>query len=242
MTLHICHLWPDAFSANGSAGNLRCLSRRLAWRGLEFSVSELPLDAPDEPDWENIDLLYLGSGPVSSSPALRNAVSRLTDGLRTYIENGGVCLAVCEGLELMGKSIDLHGETLPGLGILDMDTVYADRRTVGDYAFDAGEELGILYGFSNRAGLLRTPASLPPLGTILYGTGDREDAAEGVHYRNLYGCHAHGPLLPKNPVLTDTLLLTALRRHDPDFPALVPLDDSPANNARAFIADRLQKH
>ena len=58
----------------------------------------------------------------------------------------------------------------------------------------------------------------------------------------MYTKKRNGPLLPKNPVLTDTLLLTALRRHDPDFPALVPLDDSPANNARAFIADRLQKH
>ncbi|HET7736943.1 MAG TPA: hypothetical protein VFK32_00060, partial [Tepidiformaceae bacterium] len=53
-----------------------------------------------------------------------------------------------------------------------------------------------------------------------------EDGTEGARYRNAIGTYLHGSLLPKNPALTDELLLAALRRrYGPDID-LPPIDDT----------------
>jgi CobQ-like glutamine amidotransferase family enzyme len=48
----------------------------------------------------------------------------------------------------------------------------------------------------------------------------------------------HGSLLPKNPWLTDQLILNALRRVDDAF-ELEPLDDGTERSAFASVAGRI---
>src|SRR5947208_3431226 len=82
-----------------------------------------------------------------------------------------------------------------------------------------------LVGFENHGGRTRLGPNARPLGTVVTGFGNNgEDRTEGAVSRNVYGTYLHGPLLPKNPALTDHLLTLALRsRHGPI--ALASLDD-----------------
>jgi hypothetical protein len=88
-------------------------------------------------------------------------------------------------------------------------------------------------GFENHGGRTYL-GDTKPLGEVVVGFGNNgEDGTEGARRLNAYGTYLHGSLLPKNPWLTDQLILNALRRVDDGF-ELEPLDD--AAERRAFEA------
>ena len=64
------------------------------------------------------------------------------------------------------------------------------------------------------------------------------DGTEGARRLNAYGTYLHGSLLPKNPWLTDQLILNALRRVGESF-ELEPLDDTAEHAASGAIAARI---
>ena len=43
MEIKICHLYPDVLNLYGDRGNIRCLVKRLEWRGIDTLVKELPI-------------------------------------------------------------------------------------------------------------------------------------------------------------------------------------------------------
>ena len=43
MELKICHMYPDVLNLYGDRGNVICMTRRLQWRGIEASVTRLPI-------------------------------------------------------------------------------------------------------------------------------------------------------------------------------------------------------
>ena len=65
-----------------------------------------------------------------------------------------------------------------------------------------------------------------------------EDGPGGARRKNAYGTYLHGSLLPKNPWLTDQLILNALRRVDESF-ELEPLDDAAERVAFESVAARI---
>src|SRR3712207_9050709 len=66
---------------------------------------------------------------------------------------------------------------------------------------------------------------LDPRASVREGHGNNgKHGTKGARRKNAYGTYLHGSLLPKNPWLTDQLILNALRRVDDSF-ELEPLDD-----------------
>lgn len=80
------------------------------------------------------------------------------------------------------------------------------------------------------------------MGRVVSGFGNNgEDGHEGAVYRNAVGCYLHGSLLPKNPWLTDSLLLAGLRRRCGDDVDLKPLDDTLEEQAHRAVIDRIRR-
>jgi CobQ-like glutamine amidotransferase family enzyme len=74
---------------------------------------------------------------------------------------------------------------------------------------------------------------------VVVGFGNNgRDGTEGARRLNAYGTYLHGSLLPKNPWLTDQLILNALRRLDENF-ELEPLDDAAERIAFESVAARI---
>ena len=94
-------------------------------------------------------------------------------------------------------------------------------------------------GFENHAG--RTViGDCTPLGKVLYGRGNTGDGGyEGVVYKNVIGSYLHGPLLPKNPEVSDWLLERALRRRYGEDVELKELSDEAELRANRNMAERL---
>ena len=60
MNITIGHLYPDLLNLYGDRGNIRCLTKRLEWRGIESNVIEYKLN--DKVDFNECDIFLLGGG------------------------------------------------------------------------------------------------------------------------------------------------------------------------------------
>ena len=127
------------------------------------------------------------------------------------------------------------------IGALDLYTVGAKERMIGNYMYQCDEtDNGIVVvGFENHSGKTYLGDKVRPMGKVLSGHGNNgEDGTEGARYKNVFATYSHGSLLPKNPKLADYILKTALKRKYPDI-SLEELDDTFENNAHDYMEKRL---
>jgi CobQ-like glutamine amidotransferase family enzyme len=142
-----------------------------------------------------------------------------------------------------------EGQKLPGIGVFDIYTRPRrgdEARLIGNVLarVRAPEEDSVVHevaGFENHGGRTELGDDTEPFADVIVGYGNNgRDGTEGARRLNAYGTYLHGSLLPKNPWLTDQLILNALRRVD-DHAELEPLDNSAERAAFASVADRLRK-
>jgi len=143
--------------------------------------------------------------------------------LRESVESGAVLFAVCAGLQLLGRVyVPISGDPIEGLGMLDLETRGGPTRFMQHAACDVelDGETSTVVGFENHSGLTQLGPDARPFGTVVLGAGNNgEDGTEGAVPADgspILSTYLHGPVLPKNPWLTDKLLALALaRRHGP---------------------------
>jgi lipid II isoglutaminyl synthase (glutamine-hydrolysing) len=140
-------------------------------------------------------------------------------------------LGVCGGYQLLGHGYALADETIPGLGLVDVETIRSEGpRLIGNVAIevDLGDDgdgspaRGVLAGFENHAGRTVLGDDARPLGRVLKGHGNTgKSGVEGVRRDGVIGTYLHGPLLPKNAWFADWLIRRALGLDE-----LAALDDT----------------
>ena len=241
MELNICHLYPDVLNLYGDRGNVMCMSRRLQWRGIGVNIKKLPIGS--DISLAGCDLVFIGGGQDFEQEVLLEDLHRGRDReIKAAIEDGVTFLTICGGYQMLGSYYETHdGQRCDFIGALDLYTVGADKRMIGNYKFKCADELGgsTVVGFENHSGKTRLGPSVKPLGTIISGFGNNgEDKTEGAHYKNVFGTYCHGPMLPKNPEFCDMLLATALERKYGCID-LAPLDDAFEHQAHEEISARL---
>lgn len=241
MELKICHLYSDVMNLSCDRGNVLALEKRLQWRGIDVATTAVNMG--EELDAAAFDLIFIGNGQAFTQPLLLEDLwDHKAAALKAAVEDGVPVLAIDGGFELLCGSCELpDGTKVTGLGILDAQVRYSQKRLVGDYIF-ACEELGInLVGFENHAGRVYLGGGVKPLGKVLVGGGNNgEDGTEGARYKNVFASYGHGCLLPKNPALADHLLKLALERKY-GAADLQPLADTYENAAHAYMEQRLLK-
>ncbi|HEY2714595.1 MAG TPA: glutamine amidotransferase [Solirubrobacterales bacterium] len=236
MELRVCALYPDQMNIYADRGNIIFLQRRCEWRGIGFSYASA---GPGEPvDASAADLFYVGGGQDRDQKMVAaDMVASKRGDLAAAVESGAVVLAVCGGYQLLGHSYQVKAETLPGLGLVDLETVREEGpRLIGNVAIevDLGPGPRVLAGFENHGGRTHLGPGVPALGRVLSGHGNNgADGREGVRRHNLIGTYLHGPLLPKNAWLADHLIALALGRRYGARPELEPLPDALEDAAHA---------
>jgi lipid II isoglutaminyl synthase (glutamine-hydrolysing) len=235
-TLRVCALYPDLLNIYADRGNLLLLERRCAWRGIGFELAGAGLGDGLDPDAH--DLIYIGGGQDRDQAlCARDMVDTKREALHAAAERGAVVFAVCGGYQLLGHGYDMGGERLPGVGLVDLETVREDGpRLIGNVAIEL-DDGQVLAGFENHGGRTRLGTATTPLGRVLRGHGnDGRSGFEGVRggrHGTVVGTYLHGPLLPKNAHFADWLTATALGLAPGE---LAPLDD--ALEAAAHAAAR----
>ena len=229
MELRLLALYPEQMNIYADRGNILFLQRRCQWRGIEFSHATAGPGERFDPAAH--DFLYLGGGQDRDQRAVAaDMVESKREALAAAAGDGAVVLAVCGGYQLLGHSYQLGEERLPGLGLLDLETVRSESpRLIGNVAIevDLGTGPQAIAGFENHGGRTHLGQGATPLGRVIKGFGNNgEDGLEGARRDNLIGTYLHGPLLPKNAWLADELISRALERRYGERPELEPLDDA----------------
>ncbi len=205
--LRLVWVYPDLLSTYGDRGNLLMLERRARLHGLAVESFELNSDqaVPRQGD------IYLLGGGEDLPQVLAARRLQADGGLAAAARGGAVIFAVCAGYQLIGTVFSgAQGESVEGLGILDLRSGRGDRRGVGEIVADVDAELGVdrLTGFENHQGVTTLGAGVRPLARVVRGVGNG-DGTEGAYAGRILGTYLHGPALVRNPGLADLLLTWA---------------------------------
>jgi len=209
-TVTIGLLLPDVLGTYSDAGNATILAQRLRWRGIPAEIRTIT--ACDVP--VTTCAVYLLGGGEDTAQQFAADWLRRHDQLRRALETSAVTLAVCAGLQILGRSMsDASGHHYPGLDLLDITTAPGRQRAVGEViATCTVPGIGSLTGFENHRGVTTLGPGTAPLGRVITGTGNGTGEGttryrtEGVFTDRIIGTYLHGPVLARNPALADHIL------------------------------------
>jgi CobQ-like glutamine amidotransferase family enzyme len=235
-TLNLGWLYPDLMGIYGDRGNIIALTKRCEWRGITVILKPVTLDSALS-ELRSADILMMGGAQDRQQTIVAKDLEKKKSILQEKIENGTPGLFICGGFQFLGKYYkESDGTVIRQLGVLDVYTENpGGKRLIGNIAVDASDFFGdktVLIGFENHGGRTKLGKEVKPLGKVLKGFGSNaEDGQEGAVYKNSIGTYLHGPILPKNPVLTDWLIQKALEKKYKEPITLAPLDDTLALKA-----------
>jgi CobQ-like glutamine amidotransferase family enzyme len=219
----------------GDDGNALVLQRRLQWYG--YDVRMIAYN-PGDTFPTDVDIILGGGGQDSGQGKIQADLQAIGPKLHDLADDGLPMLMICGLYQLFGKYFKtLSGETLDGIGILDIETHGKSERLIGNITLTS-DDFGLIYGYENHSGQTYLGNKVRPLGTVRLGAGNNTaDEHEGARYKNVIGSYLHGSLLPKNPQIADFLIETAVTRKYGTFSSDV-IDDSFASLARSAAAKR----
>ncbi len=244
--IRIVHLFPDLLNLYGDGGNVRCLAQRCRWRSIPVEIVEVKYG--DTADLSSADIVFLGGGPDREQRLAADQLLAMKGLLEDYVERDGVLLAICGGYQLLGREWLAGGESVEGLGLIDMTTkraVERKDRIIGDIVLRSAICDTPVVGYENHAGRTYLGKGVKPFGTVLSSVGrgnNDQDGHDGAWYRNVIGTYLHGTLLGKNPEVADYLLRKAYEVQAGSGDSSVELallDDAVEHAANAYMLDRL---
>ncbi len=225
--LRIAHLYPSLLNVAGDGGNLIAIARRAEWRGIPVEV--VAVEKGETPDFRKFDVVLFHGGQDVEMAVAAEDFAKKAPSLREAVDEGVLVFAVCAGLQLLGhRYISNAGEEMVGAGILDLETRGGPQRFMQHAAcevtIDGATETVV--GFENHSGLTELGPGCEAFGRVIAGAGNNgKDGLEGARAGNVFATYLHGPVLPKNPWLTDRLIEIAVSRAEGAPFTLAPLDD-----------------
>ena len=233
--INLLQLYPRDMNIYGDWGNTLTLKRRLEWHG--YGVNLLEYNPGDEFP-SDVDLIVGGGGQDSGQSRIGKDLMRIGPTLKALADDNVPMLMICGLYQQFGHYFRTRGgETIPGIGLLDIETIGGDERMIGNIV-TSSDEFGLIVGYENHSGLTTLGPDAEPLGTVIRGAGNNgKDETEGARYRNVIGTYLHGSLLPKNPKIADWLIEQAVTRKFGDFTPTV-IEDRFAEQARDIAQRR----
>jgi adenosylcobyric acid synthase len=114
--------------------------------------------------------------------------------LHAYLRRGGRVMGICAGYQMLGQRVrdpdGLDGSVrdVPGLGLLDIETVMTPRKTLREIrGIDVATGAGI-QGYEMHLGVTTGPAAASPMVRFDDGAYDGARSENG----RISGCHVHG--------------------------------------------------
>ena len=204
MTVTIVHLLPELLGTYGDRGNIEVASWRLRQRGIAHEVvtvrvgDKVPISA---------DLYFLGGGEDDAQIAARDILEH-HGAIEKALDRGGHIFAVCAGFQILGTSFPAsRNRTIAGLGILQVETLAVEIRSVGEILSSPTIPIAMLTGFENHGGQTRFLEDLQPLARVSHGVGNSVTSrVDGVVTEQIVATYMHGPAFVRNPELADWIL------------------------------------
>jgi len=228
--LVVVDLYPSLMQPEGDHGNAVALTARARRLGLAATTVVVhPGEQVPEAD------VYLLGGSEDTDLAECARRVRSDAHLPESVKRGAVVFGVGAGYSVLAHSFeDSEGDTHPGAGLLPARVQWAELAS-GPVVSCPDTELGLpaLSGYEFHHGRARLGPGASPMFALEVGTGDGASAAgtfDGCRADRVVGTWLHGPLLPRNPELSDVLL--GWCRPDRLDDSAAGLDDTLAESVR----------
>jgi len=240
--IKILYLYPDILDLYGDIGNIKVLKYRMEKRGISVIVDTYSI-GDKAPDFSSYDIVFSGGGADNEQKILSEDLVQYKDKIREAVNKGVFFLLICGSYQLFGKYYKgVDGEIIPGLEVFDYYTEAIEdrsKRCIGNIVLEIeidGEKTKII-GFENHGG--QTFDTKENFGSVLFGNGNKfGDSKEGFRINNVIGTYLHGPLLSKNPKLTDYIIKYSLERKYGEEVNLEPLNDEFEEKCREQLLSR----
>ena len=240
--IKILYLYPDILDLYGDIGNIKVLKYRMEKRGISVIVDTYSI-GDKAPDFSSYDIVFSGGGADNEQKLLSEDLVQYKDKIKEAVNKGVFFLLICGSYQLFGKYYKgVDGEIIPGLEVFDYYTEAIEdrsKRCIGNIVLEIeidGEKTKII-GFENHGG--QTFDTKENFGSVLFGNGNKfGDSKEGFRINNVIGTYLHGPLLSKNPKLTDYIIKYSLERKYGEEVNLEPLNDEFEEKCREQLLSR----
>jgi len=245
MFLNIGWLYPDLMNTYGDRGNIIALSHRLGLRKIRPVIYKISVNEAGNLI-SRMDIIFMG-GAQDKQQEIVNRDLKNNKGpyLKKAIESGVPGLFVCGAYQFLGKYYkEANGNIIDGIGAFDLYTESPGidfARCIGNIIIESKLFPKIkLVGFENHGGRTYLADKKQAFATVIKGYGNNgEDKTEGIYYKSSFGTYLHGPILPKNPELTDYLIKKAVERKYGNEVKLKKIDNKWENKAREFVISKL---
>ena len=214
--IKILHLYYDLLNLSGEQGNILALKKAFNNQNVEVKVDCLSVD--DKIKFSDYDLIYMGNGSNSNFSIALEDIKKYKKELKKYIDNNGYVIAT-------GNSYLLFGEKINDIDCLGIFDYYAKwtNRTAHECLMKMLNQKDII-GFQNRDYVVNINRN--HLFKVKDGICDNlKSENEGYRENNFYGTSVIGPLLIRNPHLTNMIVKDILEKnnlvyHDDEFKLL----------------------
>lgn len=177
--MKIAYLYYDILNLYGDSGNIKIIDRILKENKIKHEILYLSLD--DELNFEDYDLVYIGSGTENNIKIVMNHLKKYQKDIKNYIENNKHMLITGNSIFMFGRELEKD----KGLNIFDYNVLKVDRIKNEVFIKSLVFKKDII-GFEN------TCYKIDKLENTLFEN-------EGIYYKNFIGTHIIGPILVRNP-------------------------------------------
>ena len=204
-TIKIAHLNYDLMNLYGETGNIMALKEGFKRQGVKCHVDYLSKGS--KIDFSKYEIFYMGMGSEANQEIVRKDILRYREEFRKNIKK--------KTFIMTGNSFELFGTDIDGkecLGIFNFHSKRVRNRIVGEQVAKTYLLSDPIIGFQNRGSINDIEEN--HLFEIIRGHGDnKESKFEDYHIDNFYGTYTVGPLLIRNPHLTDMIIENILARY-----------------------------
>lgn len=196
----IVHLYYDLMNLYGEHANIRALIEHFDKQGVKTKV--LYLSKNDQIDFYKYDIYYMGMGTEKNQQIVLEDMMKYHSAIKKTIKSK-LFIITGNALELFGQDlITSDNKRINTLGIFNYYTKNIPSRIVEETLMKTSLIKEPIIGFQNREGIINDIDNY--WFDVINGTGsNNEIKKEGYQQDYFYGTYLIGPLLVRNPYLTD---------------------------------------
>lgn len=215
-TIKIAHLYYDLMNLYGESGNILALVNAFKAQGVKCDVDLLSKGS--KINFGKYEIFYMGMGSEINQEIVRKDILRYKQEIKKII-NKKTFIMTGNALELFGKSIN----GLESLHLFDFTSKSIRNRIVGEQVYKTYLLKEPIIGFQNRGSINNNKEN--HLFEVIQGNADSQNSKyEGIKINSFYGTYTIGPLLIRNPYLTNKIVEEVLTRFNYPYKEL---KDSP---------------
>jgi CobQ-like glutamine amidotransferase family enzyme len=172
----IVDVLPELLGTYGDYGNIIVLAKRIELSDVKVRIVHATQSVGIP---ENGDIYVLGGGEDNPQAEAARILSG-SKSLNAAHDKGAIIFGVCAGYQLLGNSFVAEGNTVEGLGIVDIHSLRGRQRSVGELVVESkliGSKY-LLSGFENHGGVTILGENVKPLGKAVIGSGNGAIASD----------------------------------------------------------------